>query len=409
MIERTIYSEIEKSIRQKPVTLITGARQVGKTTLCKKLSTEHSIRYVTLKDRATRELAVNDPEQFLDHYGFPLIIDEIQFAPQLFETIETRVDQEKFANDENSGMYVLTGSQAYNLMEKVTESMAGRVSVIRMSTLSTSEIIGRHEEPFTIDKDKNIKRSYDAELDYDHIIEMIFNGSYPEMHVGKELTASEFYSDYVDTYIDRDISQMLNVRDKEKFHSFMQVTASLTGQELVYDNIAKNVGIDMKTCKSWMSVLIAGDIVHFLQPYSERSTIKRVVKHPKLYFWDTGLACHLARIPDAKTLMSSYLKGPMVETFIINEIEKTYRNKKMDPSLYYYRSSKNVEVDFVMIREGKISLVECKSNSTIKSSEINGFNDIRSNYADGGKCVICLTSKPYPIKPEIYALPISSI
>ncbi len=409
MIERTIYSQIEHSFNLKPVTIITGARQVGKTTLCKKLSSEHNIPYVTLRDLNERELAIEDPGMFLNSHGTPLIIDEVQYAPELLEHIESIVDKKKFDDGSNNGMYVLTGSQAYRLMEGVTESMAGRVSIIEMSPLSLSEKLNREEIPFEIDKKKNFERSSEITIPVMDVAEMMVRGMYPETEVSTDLSTYEFYADYVDSYIERDVSQIINIRNKEKFHSFMQIAASLTGQELVYDSIAKNVGIDMKTCKAWMSVLVAGDIVHLLQPYAERSTVKRVIKRPKLYFCDTGLACHLAKIPDSKTLMASYLKGPMTETFIVNEILKTYRNRKIAPSLYYNRNSKNNKVDLIIIRNGLISLIECKAGQSFTTEDLEGFRTFRSNFGDGGKCIICLTEKPYPVTKDVYALPVTSI
>lgn len=409
MIWRTVFSQIEHSIDNKPVTLITGARQVGKTTLCKKLSNERGIEYVTLRDVDKRELARNDPGFFLEMHPCPLIIDEVQYAPQLFDAIVSKVDEARRKDENDKGMYILTGSQAYSLMEGITESMAGRVSIIRVSTLSLSEIMGREEEPFAIDVERNMKRSMENSMAPMAVAEAMIRGAYPETASNSDLTTDEFYSDYVDSYINRDVSQIINIRNKEKFHSFLQVMASLSGQELVYDNIAKVIGIDMKTCKSWVSALITGDIVHLLQPYAERSTVKRVVKRPKMYFWDTGLACHLARIPDAKTLMASYMKGPMVETYIIDEIMKTYRNARIEPSLYYYRSTGDNEIDFVMVREGKVSLIECKAGISFSESDAKGFDKFNSNFENGGKCIICLTEKPYPIRKDVYVLPVTAI
>ena len=409
MIDRTVYSQIEHSISMKPVTLITGARQVGKTTLCGKLAKEHGYSYVTLRDRNERETARRDPEMFLAMHPFPLIIDEVQYAPGLFESIEAVVDREKFVNGKSAGLYVLTASQAFSLMEGVTDSLAGRIAVIRMSPLSLSEKLGREEIPFTIDRGINARRSSEHPMGPSETAEMMIRGMYPEPEVARDMSAYEFYSDYVDSYIDRDVSQIINVRNKEKFHQFMQVVASLTGQELVYDTVARNVGIDMKTCKAWIGVLVSSELIFLLRPYAERSTVKRITKRPKLYFWDTGLACHLARIPDASTLMASYLKGPVTETFIISEIMKTYRNRRIEPSMYYNRDSRNSEVDLVMVRDGKISLVECKAGTSFDESNVRSMKGFASNFEPGGSCIICLAEKPYPVSDGIYALPVTAI
>ena len=243
---------------------------------------------------------------FLRMHQAPLIIDEVQYAPNLLESIESIIDAVKVDGGNNKGMYLLTGSQAYKLMDGVTDSLAGRISVINMSPLTLNEIIGRAETPFVVDIEENIKRSSEYSINPMEFFRRLVRGTYPELEVEQELTTQEFYSDYVDTYIDRDVCEIINIRNKEKFHSFMQLVASLTGQELNYERIASDVGIDGKTVKEWISVLIAGDIIHLLQPYSDRSVSKRIVKRPKLYFWDTGLACHLARVLDAESLIAGY-------------------------------------------------------------------------------------------------------
>lgn len=409
MIERKIYEQILHSISIRPVTLITGARQVGKTTLCLKLRDERGMNYVTLRDKNERTLARNDPDLFLQMHSAPLIVDEVQYAPALLESIESAVDLAKAEGRDNKGMYVLIGSQAYKLMESVTDSLAGRISLIEMSPLSLSEILDRDEVPFTFDLQRIMKRSTESKIDAPHLYERIIRGCYPEPEVEKSMTAQEFYSDYVDTYIDRDVSEIVNVRNKDKFHAFMQLVASLTGQELVYDHIASNVGIDNKTVKEWISVLMAGDIIHLLQPYHDKSTSARVKKRPKLYFWDTGLACYLARVMDVDSLTAGYLKGPMVETFLVNEVLKTYRNAKLDYPFYYYRDSKG-EIDLVLIRNGQVTLLECKSATQF------GWNDIKmimggipTQYPIVGRGMLCLTESLYPINDGLYALPVTSI
>jgi len=410
MIDRTIFNAIERSIAQRPITLITGARQVGKTTLCRKLVSLHGYNYVTLADHSERLSATNDPEMFLRIHGTPLIIDEVQYAPALFDHIESAVDKAKFDTGRNEGMYILTGSQAYELMEGVIQSMAGRVSVIKMSPLSMSEIYSRTEVPFTIDPEKNIKRSIELVLSINEVYEMIVRGQYPELYDKKDIRTGEFYSDYSDSYISRDVSQMINLKDKGKFNDFMELMASLTGQELVYNNIANTLGVNIKTIQSWVSILVAGDIVHLIQPYSERSTAKRVIKRPKMYFCDTGLACHLAKVTDANTLKAGYLRGPMVETFIVNEILKSYRNNKERAGFFYYRDSQMNEIDLMIQTDGKLALIECKSGMTYDASVVKAFRRMEtSDHDKGGACLICLTDKAYPLKEGVYALPLTAI
>ena len=410
MIHRTALASIEQSIAQRPVTLITGARQVGKTTLCRELSRKYGFGYVTLADRTERSMAVNDPEMFLKSHGVPLIIDEVQYAPGLFDSIESAVDKAKFETGRNEGMYVLTGSQAYNQMAGVTQSMAGRISVIRMSPLSISEILSRPEIPFTVDFERNISRCREQTMDPERVYQMVVRGSYPELYEKEKLKTHEFYSDYLDSYITRDVSQIINLKDQRKFLEFMELMASLTGQELVYNNVANTLGVNIKTIQSWISVLTAGDIVHLVRAYSERSAAKRIVKHPKIYFSDTGLACHLAKVRDADTLRAGYLKGPMIETLIVNEIFKSYRNNREDAGFYYYRDSQMNEIDLVILREGALSLIECKAGITYGPSDVKAFRRLEnSDYKIGPSCIICMTEKPYPVKDGVYAFPITVV
>lgn len=410
MIDRTILSSVLRSIAQRPITLITGARQIGKTTLCRILAEEHGFNYVTLADMSERTAAREDPDMFLRTHGTPLIIDEVQHAPGLFDAVGSIVDSAKFKTGRNEGMYVLTGSQAYDLMEGITQSLAGRVSIIRMSPLSMSEILSRSESPFTVDFEKNIKRSREYTLSVDQLYDMIVRGSYPELYDKKDLKKNEFYSDYIESYITKDVSQIINLKDQDKFHMFMELTASLTGQELVYNNISNLLGVNIKTIQSWISVLVAGDIIHLLQPYSERSAVKRIVKRPKIYFSDTGLACHLAKVTDTDTLKAGYLRGPMVETFIINEILKSYKNNREDAGFFYYRDSAMNEIDLIIMRDGILSLIECKSGMTYDRSDVKAFSRLKdSDYQIGPSCIICPTEKPYPIKDGVYVLPITSI
>lgn len=410
MIPRTILDSIEESIELKPVTLITGARQVGKTTICRYIAEKYNFNYVSLATGSERNTAIEDPKLFLRIHPAPLIIDEVQYAPKLFDVIEEIVDAEKYSKGSNSGMFVLTGSQVYNLMQGITQSMAGRVGIIRMTPLSISEITSREERPFVVDFEDNIRRSAENVLPLNDVYKMIVRGGYPELYEKPRIKAAKFYSDYVDTYIERDVSQIINLKDKLKFRQFMEYLASITGQELVYDKIASNIGVSIHTIQSWMGVLLAGGIIHLLQPYFERSNVKRVVKRSKVYFCDTGLACYLAKVFDPETLRVGYLGGHMVETFVVNEIMKTYSNNTEEAGFYYYRDSENNEIDLIILRDAKLSLIECKTGMTYDSTDVKAFSKMdRSEYEVGPSCIICLTEKAYPLKNGIYALPISSI
>ena len=407
MIDRAIYQTIKEQVSLKPVVLITGARQVGKTTVCGMLSKELGIPYVTLADTEKRRMASTDPDMFIKVHGYPLVVDEIQYAPELFEAIESVVDRERFADPNAHGLFILTGSQRYRLMQGISQTMSGRVGMADMQTVSLSEEYGLSERPFFISPESAFARKKDVANDTD-MFSRIVRGMYPEIISKNALAPQRFYSDYVDSYIMRDVSELINVRDRLKFRSFMEVVASMTGQTLAYETISKSVGIDQKTVKSWLSVLEAGDIIFMLEPYSDNSIVKRVAKRPKLYMKDTGLACYLAKIPDAKILMSSYLKGPMVETFMINEIMKTHLNKGLETPFFYYRDSNGNEIDLLMLYGGKLSMIECKSGSDSGPSDIKAFRTLTSSFDKDG-CIVDLSEEPYPVTRGVYAIPVSLI
>ena len=410
MINRTIKKQIDLSIKTKPITLITGARQVGKSTLCYEIKKKYGYNYVSLDDRREREQAINDPELFLKMHNCPLIIDEVMYAPKLFEVIESMVNKEKLENGNNNGMFILTGSQAYELMSGITESLAGRVSIIRMSPLSSSEIYNKEELKFEIDPIKNNKRISNYHIDVDKLYKLIVKGMYPELYDKPEITSDSFYSNYVDTYIERDVSQLINIKDKMKFQNFMEILASLTGQELIYDTIAKAVGVKVNTIQSWISVLIACEIIYLLQPYNELSVVKRIVKRPKLYFNDTGLACYLARLDNDEVLNKSIFAGRFIETYIVNEIKKSYRNNGIKENFYYYRDNNQNEIDLIILENGTLHFIECKSGVSFNRNNVKSFKQLNdTNYIIGLSCIICNTDVIYTIDDNVYALPITSI
>ncbi len=410
MIKRTIYQKILESISNRPITLITGARQVGKTTLCRQLVKEKNYNYVSLDNIAERRMALDDPKMFLQLHTFPLIIDEVQHAPVLFEALEEIVNEKKFRDGNNNGMFVITGSQTYNLMQGVSQSMSGRVGIIRMSPLSISEIKGISEEPFAVNILRNTERSREYRITAGELYEMIVKGFYPELYDNTSLDIDSFYADYVSTYIERDVSQIINLNDKLKFQRFMEVLASMTGEELVYDNLSKIIGISAVTVKNWISVLNAGEIITLLEPYNELSITKRVVKRPKIYFNDTGLACHLARLNDAQVLAKSRFSGHFVETYIVNEIIKTYRNNRKEANFYYYRDNNQNEIDLLILNAGKLQMIECKTGTSFNKNDVKSFACLsESNYLIEQNAIICNTDVPYKIDDDCYALPISAI
>jgi len=411
MISRTIKESILKAINNKPVVLITGARQVGKSTLCGEIKKELGYEYVSLDNLRERETATKDPELFLSLHKAPLIIDEVQYAPKLLDAIEAIVNKVKFEGGDNKGMYVLTGSQIYSLMENVSESLAGRVSIVEMSPLSLREIRDLEELPFVIDPSINQKRSVENKIDINELYKQIVRGFYPELYDNPSLDTDIFYSDYVRTYIERDVSQIINLNDKLKFQRFMEILASLTGEEFVGNNLAKYIGVSLPTIESWLSVLVAGNIVYLLEPYNENSTLKRAVKRPKLYFLDTGLASYLARLNNPEVLRNSIFAGRFVETYIVNEIIKSHKNNNRKTNFYYYRDADQKEIDLIMLEGGTLHFIECKSGISYSKKDVSAFNTLKKNtkYKVGTSGIICSTDAIYSIDEGIYVLPLGAI
>lgn len=411
MITRTIKESVLKAMKNKPVVLITGARQVGKSTLCSEIKKEYGYEYVSLDNLRERETAIKDPELFLSLHKAPLIIDEVQYAPKLLDVIESIVNKVKFDGGDNKGMYVLTGSQIYSLMENVSESLAGRVSIVEMSPFSLREIKDLEESPFVIDPLTIQKRNLENKININELYEQIVKGFYPEIYDNSELDVETFYSDYVRTYIERDVSQIINLNDKLKFQRFMEVLASLTGEEFVGNNLAKSIGVSLPTIEAWLSVLVAGNIVYLLEPYNENSTLKRVVKRPKLYFLDTGLASYLARLNNPKVLKNSIFSGRFVETYIVNEIIKSYKNNNKKTNFYYYRDADQKEIDLIMLEGGTLHFIECKSGISYSKKDVSAFVTLRNKtkYKVGASGIVCLTDTIYSIDEDVYAIPIGAI
>ena len=399
-ISRKVESNLQYLSEHFPVVVITGARQTGKTTLIKE--TVKNAAYVTLDYPRIRELAKTDPELFLQQYEPPVIIDEIQYAPELLPYIKIRVDDNR-----TSGQYFLTGSQMFRLMKNVSESLAGRVGLLSLYGLSRSEILGSDETPF-LPSNKLEKKSDET---ITSVFDKIFRGSMPQMITDKDLTPEVYFGEYMQTYIERDIRDLLEIKNELKFQRFVSCAAVRTGQELNLSDIAKDVGIDSKTADSWLSLLVTSGLVFLLQPYSG-NTIKRVVKRPKMYFMDTGLACYLSLWNDPRVLEQSAMAGAMFETYVVSEIVKEYANAGLDTRsrLAYYRDNNGKEVDLLIYENGIIYPVEIKKSADPGKEALKNFSVLSSlteTVGPGG--VICLSSQMYPLDNNNTVIPIGMV
>ena len=401
-ISRHLEKIILEVTKEYPVVLVTGPRQVGKTTMLQKLMEGTDRAYVSLDDLNERNLAKTDPELFLQLHKPPILIDEVQYAPELFTYIKIYVDR-----NQNMGDFWLTGSQAFKLMKGLQESLAGRVAVLSLTALSQSEIYGSGEEPFAIDMEALTARSKGRKpANVREIFDRIFKGSMPAIISGKNNNSQIFYSSYLSTYIERDIRELSGSIDSLKFLRFITAVAARCGQILNVADIARDADINQKQTKDWLAILETLGVVFYLHPYSN-NMLKRLIKTPKLYFFDTGIVCYLTKWSNAETLESGAMNGAILENYVVSEIMKTYLNSGREPVMYYYRDKDAKEIDIVLEHDGVINPIEIKKSSNPGSElvKVFGLLDKASEIRDKG-AIICMKSELSAIDRENYIVPV---
>jgi predicted AAA+ superfamily ATPase len=357
-VNRDIEKTLKKSIRQFPAFILTGPRQSGKTTLLKHLfSGTH--KYASLDDPDIRLLAIDDPKLFLRNYPPPIIIDEIQYAPELLSVIKIVIDE----NRTKRGLFLLTGSQNFALMAKVTESLAGRIAVFNLLSFSFREKMFLKERPqkslFDINKKAKVK------LDLDDLKKSILTGGFPEVVVDKSKDIELWYSSYIQTYLERDVRQLRQVGDLYDFQRFLYLLASFNGQILKLSNISRDLGVSVNTVKAWIGVLEASNQIALIKPFYLNKG-KRIVKSPKIYFLDTGLICYLNGITSIGQVFKGPPSGSLFESVILGEIIRYYYNQGKISQCFWWRTSHGEEVDFIVEDAGKIIPVEVKLTAKIR-------------------------------------------
>jgi hypothetical protein len=348
-VSREIYSELIESCNTFPVVTITGPRQSGKTTLLKNVFPDK--KYVSLEDPDTRQLALADPRTFLNQSDTGLIIDEIQRVPELVSYIQGIVD-----NLQKPGYYILSGSQQFELSQTISQSLAGRTAILRLLPFSVREIQVVSPNS-TVD-------------------ELLYKGFYPRIYNQPLVNPTRYYSSYLETYIQRDLRQLINVKDLRQFELFLRLCAGRVGQVFVASNLANEVGVTVPTIQSWLSILEASYVVYMLQPFYANIN-KRLTKSPKLYFYDVGLAAFLSGINEPYQLFSSPLKGPLFENLVVMEMPKSKYNRFKPYQLYHYRDSNSNEVDLLIDYSTHLDAIEIKSSQTFDKSFLKGLNYIR--------------------------------
>ena len=413
-IKRLLEKDIVENSKSFPVILVCGPRQVGKTTILEKLSND-KVNYVSLDDPLERKSAIEDPALFLENHKPPLIIDEIQYATELLPYIKMKVDQARLealkSDVPSTGLYYLTGSQMFTMMKNVSESLAGRVGIIDMYGLSYSEIIGKDQDYFLPTFKRCKEREQYPRPETLEVFEKIIRGSFPALYQNENISTERFYNGYLRTYLERDIRNLITIKEETKFLTFMSAVAARTGQELNYDNLARDAEIDNKTSKSWLSYLQTSGLIFLLQPYSNNPTT-RAIKTPKMYFTDTGLACYLAGYSDAKTLEKSAINGNIFETYVVMEIVKSFVNDNKDPRLYlnFYRDSNQVEIDLIITMNNIVYPIEIKKSKNPDKNMIKNFNILNKGEKENGEGgVICMVDKIISLDNKNIAIPIQCI
>ena len=390
-------------MRQFKVVLVTGARQVGKTTMLQHVLPE-DFRYVTLDDPRAGVLAREDPVLFFDANRLPVAVDEVQRVPELFQQVKFLVDQSP-----EVGRVVLTGSQTFQLMQGVSESLAGRVAILEMTGMSLRELTGCGGRgpyvPSEVGDDGRCESPENLDL-----WATIHRGSMPRL-MDPSVSWDAFYTGYVRTYLERDVRDLITVKDEASFYHFLIACAARTGRLVNHSALARDAGVDTKTAQSWLSVLQASGVVRLLRPFWSNAT-KRLTKTPKLYFTDTGLACHLLGWSSPETLRRGAMAGHVFETFVVGEIIKSYLNAGGDArNVHFYRDARQREIDLI-IQEGRVlHPVEIKTSATVTREAVAGFsvlNDV-GDYDVGAGAVICQTREPYPVTATVKAVPVWSI
>jgi predicted AAA+ superfamily ATPase len=379
-------------------------------------TSKEKITYVSLDNLLIRRQAIEDPELFLRSYDTPLIIDEFQYAPDLLSYIKINVDNarqnEMFGDGKEVGtLYYLTGSQIFQTMKNVSESLAGRIGILDLYGMSTRELNHIDESVFIPDINLIKNKLRVPSKSTKKIFERIINGSYPELNTNPNKDREQFYEDYIRTYMERDVRQLINVKDENKFIKFISSVAARTGGEYNSFDIANDVEIDSKTVDSWMSILKNTNLIYMLQSYSNNN-IKKAIKRPKIYFMDTGLACYLTGYINSETLERSAYNGAIFETYIISEIIKSYTNNGKDPRtrLYYYRDSNQKEIDLLVFYDNKVYPVEIKKSANPGKTAIKNFDVVEKFGAERGNgTVLCMTQDILAIDENNYYVPIEYI
>lgn len=400
-LTRTLERFIAGPAARFPVLLLTGARQVGKTSMLRRLAAAGRA-YVTLDDPLALRLAREDPALLLKRFPPPVLIDEIQYAPQLLPHIKMAADQGK-----RSALFWLTGSQPFHLMKGVSESLAGRVAVVSLLGFSLRELLGHGKDavPFVPKAAWLPGAPSGPDLTLADLYKTIWRGAFPGLARDETVDRTLFFSSYFQTYLQRDVRDLARVGDEVAFMRFVRAAAARTAQLLNISDLARDADVAPNTAKAWLSILQASGLIHLLEPWHSNVT-KRLVKAPKLYFLDTGFAAYLTEWSSPETLEAGAMSGALFETWVVTEILKSYLHNGLQAPLYYYRDRDRREIDLLIVRDGVIHPVEIKKSAAPRPEDVRNFKALsKAGARMGAGAVICLVPRPMPLTREVGAVP----
>ncbi|GHU16723.1 ATPase [Alphaproteobacteria bacterium] len=396
--KRTIEETIKKASNNFSVVMLTGPRQVGKTTVLQNCDSNR--KYVTLDNLADRKMAIEDPDLFLQKYEPPVFIDGVQYAPNLFSSIKLQVDQQK-----KKGMYWLTGSQQFHLMKGVSESLAGRIAILKLQGFSQQEKFDFSIGNVFLDT-QSVLNCQPMKINLMDLYKIIWRGSSPDLVCSDDIDWEMFYDSYVQSYLERDVRDLGAVSNELTFLKFMRAIAARTGQLLNYSDISRDVGVSSPTVKSWLSILQTSGIIYLLEPYYANLT-NRMTKMPKIYFLDTGLACYLTNWQTYQALESGAMNGAIFETYVVSEILKSFWFHGKRAPLFFYRDKDQKEIDLIIENNWQLIPIEIKKKTVPDKSDIRNF-DVLTSYSSGYEngFVVCLAQDYSFVTERVRAIPI---
>ncbi len=399
-ISRQIQPLVSRLLKQFPAILVTGARQVGKSTLLKHIAKDYA--YLTFDDPLLLEQAKQEPRLFFLNRSGDVILDEVQYAPELFPLLKLEIDKQQ-----KNGMFLLSGSQAFELMQNVSETLAGRIAILKLQGLSLREILNiKFSPPFIPHRDYLSSREKTLKSP-ENIWQIIHKGDMPRLYQ-QETDWKIYYSSYVSTYIERDVRQLTNIANSTDFTRFMVALASRSGELLNYSNVAQEVGVSNETIKRWTTILQTSGIIYLLQPYSNNH-LKRAIKTPKVYFLNTGLMAYLTRWFTPETIAQGAKSGQFFESFVVSEIIKSFTNNGIEPPLYFYRDTNQKEIDLIIEYDRTIYPIEIKTTASPNKKMAKSFellNSLSKEFSLGQGVIINQYPNKHYLAENLVALPV---